>query len=117
MGTRWKCIRCYEFNICSACYHSASHSLEHCFNRFDAPRSVPRTWYWGYVIMMSLYLWLQAAMPSVCPLPGEAARGAGHLPHGRGGAGRGLEWRWVCPGLMSVVWRKEVWFHVTLYCR
>ena len=31
-GMLWKCIRCYDYYLCSTCYMAGKHSLEH---RFD----------------------------------------------------------------------------------
>lgn len=39
-GLRYKCVRCYDFDLCGLCYHSDSHNLNHVFQRFDTVNSV-----------------------------------------------------------------------------
>ena len=34
---RWKCTVCYDFDLCSACFHNNTHNTEHVFKRFDVP--------------------------------------------------------------------------------
>ena len=34
-GIRWKCVRCYNFDLCNICYSDGKHSLEHEFSRID----------------------------------------------------------------------------------
>ena len=34
-GIRWKCVRCYDFDLCNICYSVGKHSLEHEFSRID----------------------------------------------------------------------------------
>lgn len=34
-GTRWKCARCNDYDLCTECYMSGKHSLEHEFDRID----------------------------------------------------------------------------------
>ena len=34
-GIRWKCVRCYDFDLCNICYNVGKHSLEHEFSRID----------------------------------------------------------------------------------
>ncbi|CAN7984895.1 unnamed protein product [Ixodes hexagonus] len=38
-GTRWKCARCYDFDLCTQCYMADKHDLTHCFVRFDTTAS------------------------------------------------------------------------------
>ena len=38
-GMRWKCATCYDYDLCTECYMSDKHSLEHCFLRYDSPDS------------------------------------------------------------------------------
>ena len=40
-GIRWKCAKCYDFDLCTKCYMSDKHSVDHEFVRVDkdtAPR-------------------------------------------------------------------------------
>ncbi|XP_055895870.1 uncharacterized protein LOC106054167 isoform X2 [Biomphalaria glabrata] len=37
MGTRWKCTSCFDFDLCSACYHGNQHDVTHPFWRYDHP--------------------------------------------------------------------------------
>ena len=32
---RWKCSKCYDYDLCTACYNAGKHSLEHEFSRYD----------------------------------------------------------------------------------
>lgn len=34
-GMRWKCSKCYDYDLCTACYNAGKHSLEHEFSRYD----------------------------------------------------------------------------------
>ena len=34
-GMRWKCAKCYDYDLCNPCYMAGNHSLEHPFVRFD----------------------------------------------------------------------------------
>ncbi|CAL1535859.1 unnamed protein product [Lymnaea stagnalis] len=34
-GIRWKCSLCFNFDLCSTCYHGDKHDLDHAFWRFD----------------------------------------------------------------------------------
>ena len=47
-GMRWKCATCYDYDLCTECYMSNKHSLEHCFLRYDTPRSEG----WGHMTCM-----------------------------------------------------------------
>lgn len=40
-GMRWKCSHrsCYDFDLCSHCYHDDQHDLTHPFTRFETPNS------------------------------------------------------------------------------
>ena len=35
-GMRWKCARCYDYDLCTPCYMSGKHSVEHEFVRYDS---------------------------------------------------------------------------------
>ncbi|KAL3312912.1 E3 ubiquitin-protein ligase mib1 [Cichlidogyrus casuarinus] len=39
-GIRWKCILCSNIDLCSACYHSDKHSLNHRFMRISMPNQI-----------------------------------------------------------------------------
>lgn len=39
-GIRWKCTRCYDFDLCSQCYMADKHDLNHAFMRFETAASV-----------------------------------------------------------------------------
>lgn len=47
-GMRWKCTKCYDFDLCTSCYMNGKHSLDHEFQRLDSPNT---PW---YVIYMDL---------------------------------------------------------------
>ena len=34
-GMRWKCTRCYDYDLCPLCYMANKHILEHEFTRYD----------------------------------------------------------------------------------
>ena len=36
---RWKCIKCFDFDLCTSCYMSGKHDLQHEFIRQDSPES------------------------------------------------------------------------------
>lgn len=38
-GTRWKCTRCYDFDLCNQCYMADKHDLTHTFVRYDTAGS------------------------------------------------------------------------------
>lgn len=38
-GTRWKCMRCYDFDLCNECYMADKHDLAHIFVRYDTAGS------------------------------------------------------------------------------
>ena len=38
-GTLWRCVHCPRYSLCSQCYHSGKHCLEHQFQRLDTPDS------------------------------------------------------------------------------
>ena len=37
-GIMWKCVRCMEFSICTECYMTGKHVLNHEFDRFVTSR-------------------------------------------------------------------------------
>ncbi|XP_049797382.1 E3 ubiquitin-protein ligase MIB2 [Schistocerca nitens] len=39
-GMRWKCVQCYDFDICTQCYMADKHDTDHAFERFETNRSV-----------------------------------------------------------------------------
>ena len=34
-GILWKCVRCFEYFLCTPCYAAGKHSVEHSFLRID----------------------------------------------------------------------------------
>lgn len=48
-GIRWKCVRCYNFDLCNICYSSGKHSLEHEFSRIDVLEG-PRYMMYSYCL-------------------------------------------------------------------
>ncbi|XP_071144660.1 E3 ubiquitin-protein ligase MIB2-like [Mytilus edulis] len=38
-GARWKCCDCGQYNMCSACYMTDKHDIQHLFERIDSPQS------------------------------------------------------------------------------
>lgn len=48
-GMRWKCARCYDYDLCTHCYMSDKHDLVHVFQRFETASSI------GYVTMAVLF--------------------------------------------------------------
>ncbi|RUS90925.1 hypothetical protein EGW08_001322 [Elysia chlorotica] len=38
-GMRWKCTKCRDFDLCTACYMADKHDLQHTFLRFDTTNS------------------------------------------------------------------------------
>lgn len=39
-GIRWKCTSCPNYDLCSNCYMSDKHDLNHSFTRFDTSNSI-----------------------------------------------------------------------------
>ncbi|XP_022251627.1 E3 ubiquitin-protein ligase MIB2-like [Limulus polyphemus] len=39
-GMRWKCARCFDFDLCTQCYMADKHDLTHPFQRFENAASV-----------------------------------------------------------------------------
>ena len=35
-GILWKCVRCFEYFLCTPCYAAGKHSVEHPFLRIDS---------------------------------------------------------------------------------
>ncbi|CAL1549170.1 unnamed protein product, partial [Lymnaea stagnalis] len=38
-GTRWKCVVCFDYDLCSVCYHSDQHDTRHEFWRINSESS------------------------------------------------------------------------------
>ena len=38
-GIRWKCAQCDNYDLCSKCYMSDKHDVDHQFRRFDSKES------------------------------------------------------------------------------
>ncbi|XP_071451950.1 E3 ubiquitin-protein ligase MIB2 [Hetaerina americana] len=38
-GMRWKCIQCEDYDLCTACYMSDMHDVNHVFQRFESANS------------------------------------------------------------------------------
>ena len=53
-GMLWKCVRCHEYCICTECYMTGKHILEHEFDRFVTARYVT------YSMMNCIYMYVQA---------------------------------------------------------
>ena len=34
-GARWKCVECYDYDLCDECYHADMHDVKHQFKRLD----------------------------------------------------------------------------------
>ena len=41
-GMIWKCVRCFDYYLCSQCYMSGRHSLEHEFERINSKQLTKR---------------------------------------------------------------------------
>ena len=39
IGMRWKCLSCHDFDLCTSCYMSLKHCVDHQFVRQDSPES------------------------------------------------------------------------------
>ncbi|KAK7791090.1 hypothetical protein R5R35_000511 [Gryllus longicercus] len=39
-GMRWKCTRCYDYDLCTTCYMSDKHNVDHIFQRFETANSI-----------------------------------------------------------------------------
>ncbi|CAG0880694.1 unnamed protein product [Cyprideis torosa] len=39
IGMRWKCVTCYDCDLCTRCYMNNKHDLAHNFRRFDSPNA------------------------------------------------------------------------------
>lgn len=48
---RWKCAKCFDYDLCTPCYMSDKHSVEHAFVRFDSVGN-------RYVYVFSFLVWL-----------------------------------------------------------
>ena len=38
-GMRWKCAKCFDYDLCTPCYMSGKHIAEHAFVRHDTVRT------------------------------------------------------------------------------
>ena len=56
-GMRWKCAKCYDYDLCTPCYMSGKHIAEHAFVRYDTVRT-------RYVLLA--VLWGYQALAKVC---------------------------------------------------
>lgn len=43
-GIRWKCIKCYDYDLCAECYMADKHDANHPFLRFDFASSTGWAW-------------------------------------------------------------------------
>ena len=59
-GFGWKCTRCIHYTLCSSCYFSGKHLLDHQFARFDTVNS-------RSVIVALLAHYCIPSIPSVIP--------------------------------------------------
>ena len=50
-GMRWKCAKCFDYDLCTPCYMGDKHSVEHAFVRFDSVGN-------RYVYIFSFLVWL-----------------------------------------------------------
>ena len=41
-GMLWKCIKCFEYHLCTPCYAAGKHSVEHPFHRIDIEKLTER---------------------------------------------------------------------------
>lgn len=39
-GIRWKCAQCFDFDLCTQCYMSDKHDLNHTFQRFLTAKTI-----------------------------------------------------------------------------
>ena len=51
-GIRWKCAKCYDFDLCTKCYMCDKHSVDHEFVRIDKDSS-PR---YNVMVLYAYYL-------------------------------------------------------------
>ena len=58
IGMRWKCSRCYDFDLCTHCYMANQHSLDHRFVRCDNEKLRYTTHVWS--VLSSVYLHVHA---------------------------------------------------------
>lgn len=41
-GMLWKCVKCFEYHLCTPCYAAGKHSVEHPFHRIDIEKLTER---------------------------------------------------------------------------
>jgi len=41
-GMLWKCVKCFEYHLCTPCYAAGKHSIEHSFHRIDIEKLTER---------------------------------------------------------------------------
>ncbi|KAL1421081.1 hypothetical protein MTO96_023508 [Rhipicephalus appendiculatus] len=39
-GTRWKCLLCYDYDLCNSCYAGGTHNQEHAFLKLSKPGGI-----------------------------------------------------------------------------
>lgn len=68
-GRRFKCLICYDYDLCASCYesgatttrHTTEHPMQCILTRVDYGKPLSReTWasYWVHADLISLFLWL-----------------------------------------------------------
>ncbi|KAF4522286.1 hypothetical protein B566_EDAN010994, partial [Ephemera danica] len=60
-GMRWKCVQCYDFDLCTRCYMADTHDLSHMFQRFENAASVgvempPRCSVNNHVVLRGMFV-------------------------------------------------------------
>ena len=61
-GMRWKCAKCYDYDLCTPCYMSGKHIAEHAFVRFDSVGN-------RYVcVCVCVFSWASYAIYDVCTI-------------------------------------------------
>lgn len=39
-GARFKCTRCYDYDLCGPCYFNDTHDVNHVFQRFETANAI-----------------------------------------------------------------------------